>query len=87
MKLSVTYEPASVEVAFDSPEVEVSAGAPAIRDYVEHPPFEGEYAVVPSEERQIIPTKGLRMTEDLVVAPIPQNYGRIAWNGSILTVS
>ena len=87
MKLSVTFPPAAVEVSANSPAIELSTGAPVVRDYVERQPFEGEYAAVPSDKEQIIPTKGLRMTEDFVIAPIPPSYGRIGWNGSYLTVS
>lgn len=49
-------------------------------------PYTGEYTVIPSEEQQTLATTGKRMLEDVVVEPIPDNYGRIAWNGSTLMV-
>lgn len=45
------------------------------------------YEVTPSNERQTLPTEGLMMSHDVVINPIPSNYGLITWNGSTLTVS
>lgn len=49
--------------------------------------YEGETTFTPSEEQQIFSTRGLTMPADIVVNPIPSNYGLITWNGSTLTVS
>ena len=49
--------------------------------------YEGEYRFTPSSEAQTIPTAGKTLTLDIVVDPIPENYGLITWNGSSLTVS
>lgn len=49
--------------------------------------YEGEYEITPSQEMQTLPTIGKTMIHDLVVKPIPSNYGLITWNGSTLTVS
>ena len=50
-------------------------------------PYEGEYVVTPSAFRQILQTKNKRMDENVVVEPIPHNYGLITYNGFELTVS
>lgn len=50
------------------------------------PTYEGEYRVTPSEEEQVLSTRGLKMRDNVTVAPIPTNYGRIAWNGTTLIV-
>ena len=50
-------------------------------------PYTGPYAVTPTTEEQIIPVKGKHMMHDMVVNPIPSNYGLVTWNGAILTVS
>lgn len=55
--------------------------------YEERPAYEGDYAVTPSGSEQILRTNGLRMTGDITVAPIPQNYGLVTWNGAFLTIS
>lgn len=49
--------------------------------------YDGEYTITPTDEVQIINTKEKLLTEDVVVQPIPQNYGRISYNGYSLTVS
>ena len=49
--------------------------------------FDGEYEYTPSEEMQVIPIYGKRATQDITINPIPSNYGRIDWNGAVLTVS
>lgn len=50
-------------------------------------PYEGPYTVTPSEETQVLETAGLTCRSNITVLPIPTNYGRIAWNGSVLTVT
>lgn len=49
--------------------------------------YDGPYEVTPSAEMQTLQTKNFRMTDNIVVNPIPSNYGLITWNGSIITVS
>lgn len=49
--------------------------------------YEGSYVITATSERQVLPTARKLMTDDMVIEPIPSNYGRIDWNGSILTVS
>ena len=50
-------------------------------------PYEGEYHVTPTQSTQTLLTEGLRMTQNVTIDPIPNNYGLITWNGSIITVS
>lgn len=50
------------------------------------PPFTGDYEYTPTEETQVIEIADKRATENITINPIPNNYGRIAWNGSTLTV-
>lgn len=50
-------------------------------------PYEGSYSVTPGAEEQVLATKNLRCTDDITIAPIPNNYGLITWDGSTLTVS
>ena len=49
--------------------------------------YGGPYEVTPSAATQVLGTDGLVMTGDVVVQPIPSNYGLITWNGAALTVS
>ena len=56
---------------------------------VEHdlPVYTGETAITPSEEEQVLATAERVVTRNIVINPIPSNYGLITWNGSTLTVS
>lgn len=55
--------------------------------YVHDEGYEGSYEVTPSREAQTLPTSGLLMSQDVVVNPIPPQYGLITYNGSTITVS
>ncbi len=55
--------------------------------YDSHSAYEGEYEITPSNEVQTIPIANFIATQDIVINPIPQNYGLIGWNGSFLTIS
>lgn len=50
------------------------------------PDYEGEYNITPSEEGQVLLTENEHTLHNIVVAPIPTNYGRISWDGSTITV-
>lgn len=49
--------------------------------------YTGSYEVTPSAETQTLATANKVLTEDIVVNPIPSNYGLITYNGSFITVS
>lgn len=51
------------------------------------PEFSGPYTITPTQQTQTLATQGKKMTQNIVVNPIPSNYGLITWNGSTLTVS
>lgn len=51
------------------------------------PTYTGEYVFTPTQSTQTIETAGLKVLEDFIINPIPQNYGLITWDGSTLTVS
>ena len=48
--------------------------------------YPGPYSVTPGESVQILETAGTTVGENITVGKIPSNYGRIAWNGSVLMV-
>ena len=50
-------------------------------------PYSGPLEVTPSQAEQVLHTAGKSMPADVVINPIPSNYGLITYNGSILTVS
>ena len=49
--------------------------------------YHGAYNVTPSEQTQTLLTANRVLTQNVVIDPIPDNYGLITWNGSVLTVS
>ncbi len=49
--------------------------------------YEGEYEFMPAQEAQVIQINGKTAVHDIIIDPIPQNYGLITWNGATLTVS
>ena len=51
------------------------------------PSYEGEYEITPSEGMQMLPTAGTRLENNIVIDPIPSNYGRITWDGSNITIT
>lgn len=50
-------------------------------------PYQGEYRVTPGRETQILATSRKYMQSNVIIDPIPSNYGLITWDGSTLTVS
>ena len=60
-----------------------------ITKVVEHdlPTYTGETVVTPSDTEQVLNTADRVVTRNIVINPIPSNYGLITWNGSTLTVS
>ena len=51
------------------------------------PIYDGITEITPSHDTQILQTSNKALTRNIVVNPIPSNYGLITWNGSVLTVS
>jgi hypothetical protein len=49
--------------------------------------YDGDYRIDPSQETVVLSTLGKAMIDNVVINPIPSNYGLITWNGSTLTVS
>lgn len=73
---------------FDTRDIHAKAslGQTVIQYIGEANPYEGEYTVTPSENEQILATKGKYLSNNVVVNPIPENYGRLTWTGNTLTV-
>ena len=88
MKLTASFQPQKLTVSFNPAQFGVSTLPTQItRDLVECTPYTGDYTVTPSSEEQTLETNGMRMTDNITINPIPNNYGLITWNGSIITVS
>jgi hypothetical protein len=49
--------------------------------------YDGPYTITPGPTSQVLQTEGLFATGNITVGPVPNNYGLITWDGSVLTVS
>lgn len=88
MKLTAVFKPPqAVSVSVNADTFGVALGTPVVKEYVDVQTYTGEYEVTPSAETQTLNTEGLRLTRNVTVNPIPQNYGLITYNGAVLTVS
>lgn len=87
MKLSVSFKPQTLNVSFNPPHANISTSTQITRDYVDRDPYTGDYVVTPSQETQTLETENKRMTGNVIINPIPSNYGLITWNGAFITVS
>lgn len=51
------------------------------------PSYSGPTEFTPTDAEQTVPVMGRSMLTDITINPIPSNYGLVAWNGTVLTVS
>lgn len=49
--------------------------------------YTGDTTVTPSEETQTLSTQSLFVDSDIIINPIPQNYGLITQIGSMIRIS
>lgn len=55
--------------------------------YLRGDDYTGDYEFTPTEDTQTVPISGKTATQNIVINPIPSNYGLITYNGSVITVS
>ncbi len=89
MPIEYEFEITQIDEAYDitleASEYDFTMDTPI--QIVQGDPYTGDYEVTPSSETQTLSTNGLFMQADVIINPIPSNYGLITWNGSTLTVS
>ena len=57
-------------------------------EYVgESNPYTGDYEVTPGPSPVTLSTRHKFMSENVIINPIPSNYGLVTWDGAVLTVS
>ena len=66
-----------------TPEVSGSVTLPQSRDV---PAYEGDYIVTPELETFVMPTNGLRMTDDVIVREIPVTYTSNLYDGITVVI-
>ena len=87
MKLTAKIHPQTVTAHVNAPTLSTGFDKVVVRKAVERDPYTGGYEITPTTEEQILVTRGMRMTDDIVVKRIPQNYGQITWSGLGIRVS
>ncbi len=50
------------------------------------PPYTGQTVITPSENVQTLTTADKVVTQNIIVNPIPANYGKIVWDGARLRI-
>lgn len=81
-------DPATVKFRIgDVPAAKFTIGNPVIKTSDQYPAYEGPYNVTPTAVAQVLQTRNRSLTDFVVVAPIPSNYGLITYRGNIITVS
>lgn len=83
-ELSLTFH-GSAELGLTLPESGESGVFMALRE--PYPAYTGPTEITPSSETQTLHTTMKSLITDIVINPIPNNYGLITWNGSVITVS
>lgn len=87
MIVDLTVSDNVVEMGVTTDALSFGVESPIVVQAVTIPVYEGAYELTPTAEAQTIPVHGYRFEQDLVIDPIPNNYGLITWDGVTLTVS
>lgn len=83
--LNIVADP-SVNLGVQAPKaVDLGMNVGVYAQVGEH--YQGAYEVTPSNAEQVLVTHGLIADGDIIINPIPSNYGLITWDGSVITVS
>lgn len=51
-----------------------------------HPSYTGGYEFTPNDDTQIVATAGQVLEQDIVINPVPNTYGHVAWDGRFISV-
>jgi hypothetical protein len=85
MQVSVSQVNLPVSVA--ASQVEIGVGVAASYQMIEGETYDGPYEFTPTQETQTVQTADKVLLDDIIIHPIPQNYGLITYNGRKITVS
>ena len=85
MTVAVNQESIPLTVSASAVQLEATIGAEYAM--VSADTYEGDYEFTPSDEQQTIATTNKLLLDNIIINPVPSNYGKIEWNGSYLTVS
>lgn len=54
---------------------------------IEADEYAGPYEITPSATEQVLETRNKKAIQDIIINPIPSNYGLVTWDGVSLTIS
>lgn len=77
----------TIDMSVDSNEMTLDAVIDVQIGIVGSDTYDGDYEWTPTQETQTIQIENKRALENIIINPIPNNYGLITWDGSTLTVS
>ena len=83
VSVSMVTFPMSVSVS----EISLAVNPSAEYRMVSADVYDGQYEFTPTQQTQTVATFDKLLTQNITINPIPSDYGKITWNGSILTVS
>lgn len=86
MKVTTDTGPVKMKVTGD-PRARLRSSSTVEIRKVDATPYTGSYEVTPSDQEQVLQTNGLLMDGNVIINPIPSNYGLITWDGNTLSVS
>lgn len=75
-----------LKMVLSQPEIKMKI-EPAKVVYQSGEAYDGDYEITPSEELQTLPTANRMLARNIVVAPIPKNYGRITYSGGGIIIT
>ena len=85
--MQVSVSEVNLPVSIAASAVGLQVGVAASYQMVEGEAYEGPYEFTPTQDTQTVQTADKVLLENIIINPIPQNYGLITWNGSVITVS
>ena len=63
------------------------SGELSMPTYIDVDVYDGITEVTPTTEQQVLQTYNKTVTRNIIINPIPSNYGLVTWDGSKLTIS
>lgn len=75
----------ALAVASNTHNVGMDVGFVVVSGLAEH--YDGSYEFTPADTAQTVSIKDKVADEDIIINPIPSNYGKISWNGLGIRVS
>ena len=81
IRLKLAEEPViKLKVPDDSVKLKLGMSLETVSDY------EGAYEFTPTEDAQTISIAGHKAAANIIINPIPSNYGKVTWTGTVLTI-